>query len=290
MGRFLSVDPLTKDYPMLTPYQYASNNPIYNIDIDGLEGLEYLIVVDKLDRAKKKMTKEEVDRLNRIEFYAVMGMSSAPLLLMAPEAIPFLTRAAVAVGPTATATGLTVTNWLQNPRNQQLIAEGGAFVAGVIDPNPTAQYSVGPGDEFGNFVGGIFRTAGKQALNYVFRSPAGDDIVTGAAKLTDDILELDFDVPENLRRSGIGSQMFQDALNYFGDNVKGIRGLWVEGDNLNQLNKALKSGMNMAEAVFSTPTGKWAKQNGYDTFEQVGSSVGDEGIEGIELIFKKSSE
>ena len=37
VGRFLSVDPLTKDYPMLTPYQFASNMPISAIDIDGLE-------------------------------------------------------------------------------------------------------------------------------------------------------------------------------------------------------------------------------------------------------------
>lgn len=38
LGRFLSVDPLTADYPELTPYQFASNSPIQNIDIDGLEG------------------------------------------------------------------------------------------------------------------------------------------------------------------------------------------------------------------------------------------------------------
>lgn len=38
LGRFLSVDPLTAKYPELTPYQFASNNPIWNIDIDGLEG------------------------------------------------------------------------------------------------------------------------------------------------------------------------------------------------------------------------------------------------------------
>jgi RHS repeat-associated protein len=38
LGRFLSVDPLTRDYAMLTPYQYASNNPVANIDIDGMEG------------------------------------------------------------------------------------------------------------------------------------------------------------------------------------------------------------------------------------------------------------
>jgi len=37
IARFLSVDPLTKSYPMLTPYQFASNQPIWAIDLDGLE-------------------------------------------------------------------------------------------------------------------------------------------------------------------------------------------------------------------------------------------------------------
>ena len=37
LARFLSVDPLTKDYPYLTPYQFASNSPISGIDLDGLE-------------------------------------------------------------------------------------------------------------------------------------------------------------------------------------------------------------------------------------------------------------
>jgi hypothetical protein len=31
------VDPLTKSYPELTPYQFASNTPIQAIDLDGLE-------------------------------------------------------------------------------------------------------------------------------------------------------------------------------------------------------------------------------------------------------------
>jgi RHS repeat-associated protein len=38
LGRFLSVDPLTRDYPMLTAYQISSNSPIALIDLDGLEG------------------------------------------------------------------------------------------------------------------------------------------------------------------------------------------------------------------------------------------------------------
>ena len=37
IGKFLSVDPLSPNYPMLTPYQFASNTPIVAIDLDGLE-------------------------------------------------------------------------------------------------------------------------------------------------------------------------------------------------------------------------------------------------------------
>mgnify|MGYP003576095244 CR=1 FL=1 len=37
VGRFLSVDPITAKYPELTPYQFASNSPIFGIDLDGLE-------------------------------------------------------------------------------------------------------------------------------------------------------------------------------------------------------------------------------------------------------------
>jgi RHS repeat-associated protein len=37
LGRFLSVDPLTKDYPWYSPYQFAGNSPIKFIDLDGLE-------------------------------------------------------------------------------------------------------------------------------------------------------------------------------------------------------------------------------------------------------------
>ncbi|WP_221420384.1 RHS repeat domain-containing protein, partial [Fulvivirga sp. M361] len=38
LARFVSVDPLKDDYPQLTPYQYASNDPVGDVDIDGLEG------------------------------------------------------------------------------------------------------------------------------------------------------------------------------------------------------------------------------------------------------------
>jgi RHS repeat-associated protein len=37
LGRFLSVDSLTKSYPFYSPYHYAGNGPIKNIDLDGAE-------------------------------------------------------------------------------------------------------------------------------------------------------------------------------------------------------------------------------------------------------------
>jgi RHS repeat-associated protein len=37
LGKFLSVDPLTNDYPWYTPYQFAGNKPIEAVDLDGAE-------------------------------------------------------------------------------------------------------------------------------------------------------------------------------------------------------------------------------------------------------------
>lgn len=39
IGRFPQLDPLTDGYPELTPYQYASCEPIGNVDLDGLEAI-----------------------------------------------------------------------------------------------------------------------------------------------------------------------------------------------------------------------------------------------------------
>jgi RHS repeat-associated protein len=47
VGRFLSVDPVTGEYPELTPYQFASNRPIDGIDQDGLEFVSPAIYKDE---------------------------------------------------------------------------------------------------------------------------------------------------------------------------------------------------------------------------------------------------
>jgi uncharacterized protein RhaS with RHS repeats len=63
LGRFLSVDPIAKKYPMLTPYQFASNTPIQAIDLDGLEAyavynkaLGLLSIIPDLSKVNPKLS------------------------------------------------------------------------------------------------------------------------------------------------------------------------------------------------------------------------------------------
>jgi hypothetical protein len=45
IGRFVSHDPMAEFFPYMTGYQYASNNPVKNIDLDGLEGIIFTLGV-----------------------------------------------------------------------------------------------------------------------------------------------------------------------------------------------------------------------------------------------------
>ncbi|SFD83906.1 RHS repeat-associated core domain-containing protein [Chitinophaga sp. CF118] len=65
VGRFLSVDPITKSFPMLTPYQFASNSPVANVDLDGGEAKYNAIEIfktyknGKLILANTRITEEK---------------------------------------------------------------------------------------------------------------------------------------------------------------------------------------------------------------------------------------
>ncbi len=51
LGKFLSVDPLFKSYPWYTPYQFAGNNPISFVDLDGKERDEPESDIDPVEEA-----------------------------------------------------------------------------------------------------------------------------------------------------------------------------------------------------------------------------------------------
>ena len=41
LGKFLSVDPLSKEFPFYSPYHFAGNKPISHLDLDGQEDIYY---------------------------------------------------------------------------------------------------------------------------------------------------------------------------------------------------------------------------------------------------------
>ena len=83
LGKFLSVDPITKNYPMLTPYQFASNRPIDGIDLDGLEYARFDIYFDKNNNVTKIVTTKDYELKNNgskgagieYSYHAAVGLS-----------------------------------------------------------------------------------------------------------------------------------------------------------------------------------------------------------------------
>ncbi len=101
LGRFLSVDPLFKSYPWLTPYQYASNNPIYNIDLDGLEGLPYPVLkeIEQMEQGWNR-TLERVEKWTQNKKEQLKdGSTQAANAVVDATAISQLVQAAIIIDP-----------------------------------------------------------------------------------------------------------------------------------------------------------------------------------------------
>jgi uncharacterized protein RhaS with RHS repeats len=60
LGRFLSVDPLTKDYPWNSTYAFAENDVIRSVDLDGLE--KVLVIYEKILNSGKLTIIRVADR------------------------------------------------------------------------------------------------------------------------------------------------------------------------------------------------------------------------------------
>ncbi len=55
LGRFLSIDPIARQYPELSPYQFASNRPIDGVDLDGLEYYSVYIMENEKGETRLKI-------------------------------------------------------------------------------------------------------------------------------------------------------------------------------------------------------------------------------------------
>lgn len=74
LGRFFALDPLTRDYPFYTPYQFAGNDVIRNIDLDGLEPTAPYFLWEQVAMIKKVV----MDKLER--FFGLKEQEAGPSL------------------------------------------------------------------------------------------------------------------------------------------------------------------------------------------------------------------
>jgi hypothetical protein len=129
------VDPLTKEYPELTPYQFASNTPIYAIDLDGLEACGNPIAHSRgltghncqLSLHKDATIKEQITQIGGM----ALGMGA---VLTAPVTIPF-----------AAWKGIQLVAWA--PANIETIKFGLGVVGGMFFDGPDDLVSGSNGDE-----------------------------------------------------------------------------------------------------------------------------------------------
>ena len=74
LGRFKSLDPLQKKFPELSPYQFASNSPIANVDLDGKEAKYYTTTITESYNTKGKLAQVTIstvyEKSKEAGFYA----------------------------------------------------------------------------------------------------------------------------------------------------------------------------------------------------------------------------
>lgn len=169
VGRFLSVDPLSAEYPELTPYQFGSNRPIDGIDLDGLEWSnaregangnfnDYDPFAMKHGRIINRR-KAETPQMMKKRFLFVIVYGAA---VIAPASVELI--ASIPVTATISATNVVI--WVSNPINQLAAASVTGFAFELLNPDPNGTPGVdipGTGDEFARAVKWLFKTkAGKQ--------------------------------------------------------------------------------------------------------------------------------
>jgi hypothetical protein len=129
IAKFLSVDPITEDYPWLTSYQFASNRPIDGIDRDGLEFEPYWATTAPSNirayetqlRKKDPAHAEQIIRQHNMNAGLLVG--GALTLGYGLAARPLLYRIMfVAYASPETVIGVT------------------GLAASAIDPNPNSDY------------------------------------------------------------------------------------------------------------------------------------------------------
>ena len=122
LGKFLSVDPLTRNYPELTPYQFASNRPLDGVDLDGLEFHSYVPIL--LYPRPPVVSKETAEKVTKVVNSVGRGITASGGYIL------------IATGGLSTAVGAggeVITVGAASPVAIPLVAIGGVEISlGVV--------------------------------------------------------------------------------------------------------------------------------------------------------------
>jgi RHS repeat-associated protein len=165
LGRFKSVDPLTKEYPELTPYQFASNRPVDGIDRDGLEFEPHWAstVPHKIMEMRRKYSSEQIAKWDRQGLLFVggglLGAFGIGYGVAAYTAYGASTILVVTTSPKVIATVSTVTTL-----TARYGPDLGNFIYGVTTGDATEPFPTNTGSQSAD-VGAAFRGLFKAPVN-----------------------------------------------------------------------------------------------------------------------------
>jgi len=124
VGRFLSVDPLQKVFPNLTPYQFASNNPIEAVDLDGREFKVYSLAMN------------ENQGKSQLKLGDFRGVTNIPIQI----------KATIDFTHTRTVAGVPVTVTMQETFTKQFNLGDLGISPTVVDRGPGQDLKIVPGE------------------------------------------------------------------------------------------------------------------------------------------------
>lgn len=246
-SRFLSVDPIGRQYPELTPYQFASNTPIMAVDLDGLEaGIDMKFMRWDAELASGKKTAKQIEK--EMQYYGAGGVTGGLVVLSTytggrtlPLVRPLLLRAGI---------------WALNPVNQQMIVGLGGLTASFIDPDPSQNY---PGnlDDVGRATRLIVKNADVE--KFIFNTSKFEYVLNTLSTKGKDILDLSKKEIENLAKSNlrfdyfkkIGLETKEKALEFIGNAWETGKHIESKGDYGTNITKQVVKNVDGKATTFN---------------------------------------
>jgi len=293
VGKFLSVDPLTKSYPHYTPYSYAGNKPTKFIDLDGGEEAKNWADYDFNDLmnwfSKPSVPKDNgflhssFTGFNRTINPFYYGWVAVTGIDPASADYPKMTRMdAVTVGVPMVILHKSFT--IAAKPNAATVLEQQVIKNKVAIESAQKELAVEANKQ--NLIK-ITEEDGVAVIRDVNNKSVGRGwLAYGELNLSIKTKGTEF--------SGRGNDIFRSLFEYVNNNfdkISAIRGTWRQSmpSNLNKFNQLLSEGKSLSEAALGTFTGDNAKILGFTNAEVLSSSVKDsKGVyTSVDVLFKK---